>query len=59
MPFASPSWIRLLQFQSRESKTRGSFLEQKEFLRAFVIGIDLDPKAKRGTLHMHNMVAAF
>ena len=33
-------------------------MEQKEFLRRFVAGIDLDPAAKKGTLHMHNTVAA-
>lgn len=42
----------------RDVLAHGSFLEQKEFLRCFVAGIDLDPAAKRGTLHMHNMVAA-
>jgi len=42
----------------REVVAAGSFLEQKEFLRTFVVGIDLDPAAKTGTLHMHNMVAA-
>lgn len=41
----------------REVLEQGTFLERKEFLRAFVIRIDLDPEAKRGTLHMHNMVA--
>jgi len=34
---------RLVRF--REVLEGGSFIEQKEFLRAFVIGIDLDPKA--------------
>ena len=33
-------------------------MERKEFLRAFVIGIDLDAAAKRGQLHMQNMVSA-
>jgi len=42
----------------RDVLARGSFLEQKEFLRAFVVSIDLDPAAKKGVLHMHNMVAA-
>ncbi len=47
---------RLTRF--REVLEAGSFIERKEFLRCFVVGIDLDPKAKRGTLHLHNMVAA-
>ncbi len=38
----------------REVLEQGTFLERKEFLRAFVIRIDLDPEAKRGTLHIHN-----
>ena len=33
-------------------------MERKEFLRAFVIGIDLDAAANRGQLHMQNMVSA-
>ena len=42
----------------RDVLAQGTFLEQKEFLRCFVVGVDLDPAAKQGTLHMHNMVAA-
>ena len=47
---------RLTRF--REVLEAGTFVERKEFLRCFVIGIELDPEAKRGVLHMHNMVAA-
>jgi site-specific DNA recombinase len=42
----------------RDVLDQGTFMEKKEFLRGFVVGIDLDPEAKQGVLHMHDVVAA-
>jgi len=42
----------------REVLDRGAFLEQKEFLGAFVAGITLHPFEKRGVLQMRDMIAA-
>lgn len=42
----------------REVLDHGSFLEQKEFLGAFVDGITLHPFKKRGVLRMRDMIAA-
>ena len=42
----------------REVLDHGAFLEQKEFLGAFVAEITLHPYEKRGVLQMRDMIAA-